>query len=98
MITKHQVEKEIKAGIDSVLKGQIEHFEHDLGTPDMAARYLENKGWTKGELETNGWDYDWWLPFTKDGKSFTAFGRGYYGGFEFYPTEDTGSPESRYPD
>ncbi len=84
----------IATGIGSVLAGEREQFEIKPFQPhtaavsaEMVCNILEPMGWEKGELETNGWQYDWWLPFTKGSQSFTASGSGYYGGFLFAKTE-----------
>ena len=82
------LKKEMVAGIQAVLSGKKKVFNAKNITPKMVEEYLEAKGWEKGEFTTNGWQYDWWLPFTKDGESFTAFGGGYYGDFEFQRTEE----------
>jgi hypothetical protein len=82
------LKNEMIEGIESVLSGKQKRFKSSNIPPIMVQEYLESKGYEMGVIDTNGWDYDWWLPFTKDGKSFTAFGSGYYGRFEFYPTEE----------
>ena len=82
------LKKEMKKGVTQVLKGEIESFECDHIPPAMIAEYMDDLGFVRSDLETNGWDYDWWLHFTKDGKSYTACGSGYYGWFEFGPTEE----------
>jgi hypothetical protein len=83
------LKQEMVTGIKSVLDGHKKRFKTKSNiTPSMVENYLEKRGWEKGQLETNGWQYDWWLPFTKDGKSYTAFGGGYYGGLEFFETEE----------
>lgn len=83
-----QLDTAMKDGIDDVIDGKREKLEVHNITPSMVEKYLEPLGWEKGELETNGWQYDWWLPFTKDGKSFTASGSGYDGWFLFSKTEE----------
>lgn len=43
---------------------------------------LEKLGWTDTEdLETNGWDIDYWVTFIKEGKDFKYIVSGslYYG-------------------
>lgn len=79
---------EMRVGIDDVLSGRSETFEASNITPTMVEKYLQPLGWKKGEFATNGWQYDWWLPFTKGSRSFTASGGGYYGGFNFQKTEE----------
>jgi len=82
------LKKEMIDGITDVLSGKKKVFKANNITPHMVEEYLESEGWDRGELTNNGWQYDWWLPFTKNEKSFTAHGSGYYGRFEFRKTED----------
>ena len=85
-----EAHRAMACGIDSVLDGMRPRFEEKKLTapPAMVKEYLESKGWQAGELDTNGWQYDWWIEFTKGEEFFTASGSGYYGGFTFEPTED----------
>lgn len=39
---------------------------------------LEADGWTKGEFDHNGFQWDFWLPFTKGDKQIMLCGSGYY--------------------
>jgi len=81
------LKKEMVEGIDSVISGKIKEFKSTNITPSMVVDYLDTFGWNTGELESNGWQYDWWITFTKDNMSFTAFGSGYDGTFEFKKSE-----------
>ena len=78
----------MKVGVNSVINGNKKQFKHKFIPPAIIKDYLTKLDWECGELETNGWQYDWWLTFTKEEKSYTAFGSGYYGTFEFSKTED----------
>ena len=91
---RNLIDEEVFTGINSVIEGRAKKFELKPFRPTTIAvipavvkDYLTAKGWECGELETNGWDSDWWLTFTKGEKSFTAHGSGYYGGFHFAATE-----------
>ena len=78
------LEKEMKAGVDAVLKGTKKSFSSNNINPEMIDKYMVKLGLKRvGEFETNGWDYDWWLHYTKDEKNYIACGGGYYGHFEF---------------
>lgn len=85
-----QNHRDMVCGIETVLEGMRPEFEEKkLTIPvEMVKTHMEAKGWSAGELETNGWQYDWWMTFTKGKQSFTASGSGYHGGFCFAPTED----------
>lgn len=93
-IIRKQIDKDLRAGLDSVISGKASKYEIEPFEPATIAiipavvkDLMTAKGFECGELETNGWQYDWWLHFTKAGKSFTASGSGYYGGFRFAKTE-----------
>ena len=77
-------------GILNVLDGTLKKYEtEEYEAPANVIKFMVAKRYEQvGEFETNGWQYDWWLTFAKDGKSFTAFGCGYDGGFMFEPAED----------
>jgi hypothetical protein len=95
------IQHAVKRGISSVLDGQrqsftIKRFAADTlaVTPVMVKSIMESLGWNQvqeedtNKFDTNGWQYDWRMPFEKDGRSFTASGSGYYGGFGFHKTEE----------
>jgi hypothetical protein len=95
------IKNAVERGIASVLDGQTESFEIKPFKPDtlavspeMVTSIMESLGWKqvqeedRDKFDTNGWQYDWWMPFEKDGRSFTASGSGYYGGFGFHKTEE----------
>lgn len=83
-----RINANMKAGIKSVLNGDKKKFDSRFITPEMVCSHLELLGWEKGEMTNNGWQWDWWIPFTKGEQSFTAFGSGYYGSFSFFKTEE----------
>lgn len=88
MNTIEQLKRELHEGVSKVLSGESKKFQLEGICPNWIKIYLELNGYECSDLDTNGWDSDWWLRFTKDEKSFTAFGSGYYGNFEFGPTEE----------
>lgn len=88
MKIKEQLEANMKAGIDAVLAGATKEFKAEFTPPSMVVDYMESIGWEKGELDTNGWQYDWWIQFGKEDESFTASGCGWDGDFHFERTED----------
>lgn len=87
MNIKAEVEKQMVAGIKKVLSGKNAQFDGEFVTPQMIGDHMETLGWEKGEFDTNGWQYDWWLEFSKGDKSFTASGCGHTGAFNFAATE-----------
>ncbi len=79
---------EMIQGIDEVLIGKRKTFKSKYICPEMIKTYMLGCGWKDGDdFETNGWQYDWWMNFTKGDLKYTAFGSGYYGKFEFFKTE-----------
>jgi hypothetical protein len=82
--------KELESGIDSVISGKSELFEASNITPLMMEKLMKRKGFKFNhsddvDWQVNGWQWDWWMTFTKGRQVFTAFGSGYYGKFEFRP-------------
>lgn len=79
---------QMQDGVKAVIAGKRDTFKARNVSPQMIddlMRYLE---FQRGDMDSNGWQHDWWLPFTKDGKSFTAFGQCWDGSFEFSKTEE----------
>ena len=84
MDTFEKLKQEMQRGIDDVFTHKEESFESNGICPNMVKEYLEGMNWKQvGDLETNGWDYDWWLTFEKGKEKFVASGSGYYGTFKF---------------
>ena len=88
----HTIEKELLKemadGLSAVIDGRLKEFHACNITPQMVEQHLKPLGWKRGDLDSNGWQYDWWLPFTKGKKSFTASGSGFYGDFGFQKTDE----------
>ena len=85
------LEKEMKEGVMAVLSGAKKKYTAKNVNPEMIDKFMIHLGWQRvGEFETNGWDYDWWLHYKNPGgdRKFTAFGGGYYGNFDFHPTDE----------
>ena len=82
-------------GMHDVLAGICPEYKdpHIAVAPATVQKFAESLGWKHiepedgGALTTNGWQWDWWMRFDKDGKSFTASGSGFYGGFTIHETE-----------
>jgi hypothetical protein len=79
--------KRMKAGINSVLSGEKKEYNGKFITACMVDEYMKSIGWERGDMETNGWQWDWWMPYTKDGKMYTANGCGWDGKFHFEEAE-----------
>lgn len=50
----------------------------------------EKAGFTthQDDMSTNGWQWDWWIDMEKDGVRYTLGGSGYYGGLQFFLSEE----------
>lgn len=78
-----QLQIEMEVGLTAVILGDCEEYIQSGISPKKVKDYMTKQGFKCGELDTNGWQYDWWLTFTKAGKAFTAFGTGWTGEFQF---------------
>lgn len=76
-----------KQRIAAVLNGSEHSFETVNICPAAIKAHMESLGYKTDDLETNGWDYDWWLSFRKTDEAWVASGSGYYGTFEFAPAD-----------
>lgn len=56
--------------------------------PSKINDILEDLGASRGGMETNGWDYDYWVDYIKDGQTFVLSGSGWYGGTKFSIKEE----------
>ena len=68
-----------KAQIEQVLEGEIDTCTSDtLISPDVAVAYLKSLGLEEGDMNTNGWQWDFWIPFNTTNKKYYLCGSGYY--------------------
>lgn len=78
----------VRSQINHVISGALEEYDGESVAPSQIKDYMEAQGWECGDLDTNGWEYDWWLNFTKGGKKLTACGSGYYGWFSLGKSDE----------
>ena len=65
-----------------IMESEPEEFSAGCISLALVKEVLEKLGWTDTEdLETNGWDIDYWVTFIKEGKDFKYIVSGslYYG-------------------
>lgn len=65
-----------------IMESEPEEFSAGCISLALVKEVLEKLGWTDTEdLETNGWDIDYWVTFIKEGKDFKYIVNGslYYG-------------------
>lgn len=85
---KNLLRKDMIEEIMQVVSGEKDSVKSHLHFPLWSiCDVLEENGFTQGELDSNGWSYDYWHTFDYNGKSYTVGGSAYYGGFSFYPSE-----------
>lgn len=82
------IKKRMVNGINAVLSGEKKEYNGKHITPEMVDEYMKSIGWERGDLETNGWQWDWWMNYTKGDKMYTACGCGWDGDFHFEEEED----------
>lgn len=79
LITDHA-----KLGIVMVENGSIEVYENTHMAMGQMHDILVKLGFEKsGDLDSNGWDSDYWQTYAKNNKKYTLAGSGYYGGISF---------------
>lgn len=72
-----------KKSILSVINEEKQEIELDLCIPYDVKNYLKELGYEEKDVESNGWQYDYWIKYKKENKIFTLAGSGYYGGQAF---------------
>ena len=79
--------EDFKTLIDKVISGELQNVNSDgvLISPGKVDMYLKREGLEQGNFDSNGWDFDFWMEYFKDGKKFTLSGNGWYNnGLSFY--------------
>lgn len=79
-----------KKQIQKVIDGEVNSVRSEnLISPDVVVDYLESIGFEDEDIDTNGWDWDFWINLSKEGKKFVLSGSGYYNrGISFYKNEE----------
>lgn len=64
-----------------IMESEPEEFSAGCISFALVKEVLEELGWTDTNIETNGWDIDYWVTFIKEGKDFKHIVSGslYYG-------------------
>jgi hypothetical protein len=71
--------EEFKENLLILLDGQIDTFKTEtLISPDKADQILKENGFAQKDFESNGWDWDFWMTYEKDGCEYTLGGSGWY--------------------
>ena len=71
--------EEFKNEIDKVLSGEIKYTKSNiLIAPEDVGQYLKSVGLEQEDFDSNGWDWDFWMTYSKDSKKYTLSGSGWY--------------------
>ena len=71
--------EEFKEQLLKVLNGEIKTFKTStLMSPHEADEIILAHGFEQGDMETNGWDWDFWHTYYKDDVKYCLFGSGWY--------------------
>lgn len=71
--------EDFKEQLSKVLNGEIKSFTTStLMSPDQADKIILEHGLVQGDLDTNGWDWDFWHTYYKDNVKYCLSGSGWY--------------------
>lgn len=73
----------MKKAILKVLKGKLDQVDLPYIPPRTIQNYLEGLGAERIEIETNGWEVDFWATYRYEGKTYMFSGSWYEGGYTF---------------
>ena len=82
-MTKEELQKEL----DEIVDGNKQDIKLDYFVPnklDKLLKEIDSSINLTENLETNGWDHDFWLTFEYRDINFTFAGSWYYGNYAIY--------------
>lgn len=85
----NELYKEMKEGIDAVIGGKTKIFKSYGISPSMVDAYLKELGFTRDHMETNGWQWDYWIDYSKGDQKYMVFGGGWDGKIQFSLAENS---------
>jgi hypothetical protein len=66
-----------------LINKEVDIVKVDYLCPSLAISILESLGAdVSDDMDTNGWQYDYWIKFTYNGNKYCISGGGYYGTLE----------------
>lgn len=78
------IQENFEIGVDKVFQGKIEQWKGKFVTPEMSENSLKNTGFVSQEdVDTNGWMWDRWETWKKEGKFFIFTFCGHNGNCSF---------------
>lgn len=84
-IKEYQIKEDISHLIKAVVLGTIPKFNSYVLYPSLVIDVIEDlyDDVEIGDIDINGWDWDYWRTVFINGESYTISGTGYYGGLVF---------------
>lgn len=75
--------EEIKKFLEDPKSNEVKF---QLTSPNNMVRAVESVGGSvdRETMDTNGWQWDWWMDGEYKGRTFTLHGSGYYGNGSIY--------------
>lgn len=71
--------EDFKKQVKKLLDGDFDSFKtSDLIAPDKADQVLKSLGFEQKSFDSNGWQWDFWMEYSKDGNTYTLAGSGWY--------------------
>lgn len=82
-IYKNKIKELVKESIEALISGELKEIK-DIDAPfSTVEKILSAKGYNREDVETNGWQVDFWVEFTKDGEpTISVSGGMWYGQIE----------------
>jgi hypothetical protein len=83
--------RELETRLDQVINGEQNSIEIKFLYANEVATFLKNKydaHVETSDMDTNGWQYDYWIPVYINDEKYNLMGSGYYGDMEFVKEED----------
>ncbi|MGL4792466.1 MAG: hypothetical protein ACRC23_01950 [Aeromonas jandaei] len=82
-VYKNKLENLVMENIEAVLNGDIDEAKNINAPFSMVEAILCKKGYSREDIETNGWQVDFWVEFTKPGeRTISVSGGMWYGTIE----------------
>lgn len=78
------VYRELERRVDLVVSGILESVEIQFLYPNNVKEFIVKKyNADEGEMDTNGWQYDYTIPLLINDEEYNLVGSGYYGDMIF---------------
>ena len=83
-MNKETLLEEMKQGIKDVIDGVTSEFESDFLTPSYIDEFIMSKyGIRMDDIDSNGWQWDYWITYYINNVRYMLCGSGFYGGLRF---------------